>query len=56
MAKTLLMLAGNLIDNPEVEKYQQFKPTNATIKRTIVDPKGSLEYAVEVRGTCRWLS
>jgi len=46
--KTLLMLAGNLIDHPEEAKYQRFKPTNAAIKRTIVDPKGSLEYAVEL--------
>jgi len=46
--KTLLMLAGNLIEHPEGERYQQFKPTNPTIKRTIVDPKGSLEYAVEL--------
>ena len=54
-AKTLLTLAGNLIDHPEEAKYQRFKPTNAGIKRTIVDPKGSLEYAVEVRVTRCWL-
>lgn len=55
-AKTLLMLAGNLIDHPEEAKYQRFKPTNAAIKRTIVDPKGSLEYAVEVRVMRCWRS
>jgi hypothetical protein len=43
------MLAGNIIDHPEEEKYHRFKPTNTTIRKKIVDPKGSLEYAVEVR-------
>ena len=47
--QTLMMLAGNIIDHPEEEKYHRFKPTNSTIRRKIVDPKGSLEYAVEVR-------
>jgi len=46
--KTLLMLAGNIIDHPEEEKYHRFKPTNTAIRRKIVDPKGSLEYAVEL--------
>ncbi|KAF9652227.1 hypothetical protein BDM02DRAFT_3061714, partial [Thelephora ganbajun] len=46
--KTLLMLSGNIIDHPEEEKYHRFKPTNATIRRKIVDPKGTLEYAVEL--------
>jgi len=45
------MLAGNIIDHPEEEKYHRFKPTNTTIRRKIVDPKGTLEYAVEVRKT-----
>lgn len=49
--KTLLMLAGNIIDHPEEEKYHRFKPTNSAIRKKIVDPKGSLEYAVEVRTT-----
>jgi len=44
----LAMLAGNIIDHPNEEKYHRFKPTNTTIRRKIVDPKGSLEYAVEL--------
>lgn len=43
------MLAGNIIDHPDEEKYHRFKPTNTTIRKKIVDPKGTLEYAVEVR-------
>jgi len=54
--KTLLMLAGNIIDHPEDEKYHRFKPTNTAIRKKIVDPKGSLEYAVEVRGPHSCLS
>jgi len=46
--KTLLMLAGNIVDHPEDEKYHRFKPTNTTIRKKIVDPKGTLEYAVEL--------
>lgn len=52
MHKTLLTLAGNIIDHPEEDKHHRFKPTNTAIRRKIVDPKGSLEYAVEV-GTTR---
>ena len=44
----MLKLAENIINNPEEAKYQRFKPTNGTIKRTLVDPKGTLEYAVAV--------
>ncbi|KAL1680049.1 hypothetical protein EV122DRAFT_262995 [Schizophyllum commune] len=46
--KILLTIADNLIKEPENPKYQQFKPTNNTIKRNLVDVKGALEYAVEV--------
>lgn len=46
--KTLAMLAGNIIDHPGEEKYHRFKSTNTTIRRKIVDPKGTLEYAVEL--------
>ena len=49
--KTLLTLAVNVIDHPDDEKYHRFKPTNTLIRRKIVDPKGTLEYAVEVRAT-----
>ncbi|KAI0771636.1 hypothetical protein BD413DRAFT_445850, partial [Trametes elegans] len=44
--QTLLKLAQNIIDHPDEAKYQRFKPTNATIKRLLVDPRGTLEYAV----------
>ena len=33
-------------DNP---KYKRFKTTNTHVKRDLVDPKGALEYAIEVR-------
>ncbi|KIP04877.1 hypothetical protein PHLGIDRAFT_120297 [Phlebiopsis gigantea 11061_1 CR5-6] len=46
--KTLLTLAENILNNPYEEKYQKFKPTNGTIKRLLVDPKGTLEYAREM--------
>ncbi|KAG6844913.1 hypothetical protein H0H87_002612 [Tephrocybe sp. NHM501043] len=48
--KTLLKIAENLLREPENPKFQQFKPTNTTIKRNLVDPKGTLEYAIEVPG------
>ncbi|KAI0677544.1 hypothetical protein C8Q78DRAFT_96843 [Trametes maxima] len=44
--QTLLKLAQNIIDHPNQAKYQRFKPTNATIKRLLVDLRGTLEYAV----------
>ncbi|KAI9001003.1 hypothetical protein BD414DRAFT_404668 [Trametes punicea] len=44
--QTLLKLAQNIIDHPHEAKYKKFKPTNPTIKRILVDPKGTLEYAV----------
>ncbi|KAI0660974.1 hypothetical protein C8Q70DRAFT_973882 [Cubamyces menziesii] len=44
--QTLLKLAQNIIDHPGEVKYQKFKPTNASIKRLLVDPRGTLEYAV----------
>lgn len=46
--KTLAMLAGNIIEHPDEDKYHKFKPTNTTIRKKIVDPKGTLEYAVEL--------
>lgn len=46
--KTLLKLSENIIDHPEEDKYHRFKPTNDQIRKKIVDPKGALEYAVEV--------
>ncbi|CAL1700664.1 unnamed protein product [Somion occarium] len=42
----LLKLAENIIKHPDEDKYLRFKPTNAKIKQYLVDPKGTLEYAV----------
>ena len=44
-------VADNLLREPGNAKFRQFKPTNAVIKRDLVDPKGALEYAVAVRRT-----
>ena len=49
-AQTLLKLAENIIAHPEDPKYQKFKPTNTTINRLLVEPRGTLEYAVAVSG------
>ncbi|KAF8165309.1 hypothetical protein B0H34DRAFT_688679 [Crassisporium funariophilum] len=46
--KTLLAISDNLIREPENPKFQQFKPTNTVIKRDLVNPKGALEYAIEL--------
>jgi len=46
--KTLLTIAQNLLREPDNPKYQQFKPTNNVIKKNLVDPKGTLEYAIEL--------
>ncbi|KAM6495856.1 hypothetical protein JOM56_008562 [Amanita muscaria] len=46
--KTLLKIAENLIKEPENPKFQQFKRTNQLIQRDLVNPKGALEYAVEM--------
>ncbi|EKM59515.1 uncharacterized protein PHACADRAFT_250072 [Phanerochaete carnosa HHB-10118-sp] len=46
--QTLLKLAENIIQNPNELKYQKFKTTNGNIKRLIIDPKGTLEYAREM--------
>ncbi|KZT05516.1 uncharacterized protein LAESUDRAFT_655501 [Laetiporus sulphureus 93-53] len=43
----LKTLAENILEHPGEAKYQRFKPTNAKIKRLLVQPKGTLEYAVE---------
>ncbi|TFY70166.1 hypothetical protein EVG20_g2839 [Dentipellis fragilis] len=44
--QTLLTIAENIIREPHNSKFKQFKPTNSRIKRDLVDPKGTLEYAV----------
>jgi hypothetical protein len=43
---TLLTISENLLREPENPKFQQFKSTNDTIKRRLIDPKGALEYAI----------
>ncbi|KAG6861583.1 hypothetical protein C0995_014490 [Termitomyces sp. Mi166 len=48
--KTLLTIAENLLHEPDNPKFQQFKPTNTIIKKNLVEPKGTLEYAIEVSG------
>ncbi|TFY82718.1 hypothetical protein EWM64_g1288 [Hericium alpestre] len=44
--QTLLTIAENILREPDNPKYKQFKPTNSKIKHDLVDPKGTLEYAV----------
>ncbi|EPT03800.1 hypothetical protein FOMPIDRAFT_1022340 [Fomitopsis schrenkii] len=43
---TLKTLAENILAHPGEDKYKRFKPTNTKIKKVLVDPKGTLEYAV----------
>ncbi|KZT71571.1 hypothetical protein DAEQUDRAFT_724105 [Daedalea quercina L-15889] len=43
---TLKTLAENIVAHPNEDKFKKFKPTNSKIKRVLVDPKGTLEYAV----------
>ncbi|KZT71576.1 hypothetical protein DAEQUDRAFT_113093 [Daedalea quercina L-15889] len=43
---TLKTLAENIVAHPNEDKFKKFKPTNSKIKRMLVDPKGTLEYAV----------
>ncbi|KAF8351427.1 hypothetical protein F5887DRAFT_937406 [Amanita rubescens] len=45
---TLLKIAENLKREPSNPKFQRFKTTNTYIKRDLVNPKGALEYAVEM--------
>lgn len=46
--KILLAIAENLLREPDNPKFRQFKPTNNTIKKNLIDVKGALEYAVEM--------
>jgi len=46
--KVLLKIAENLLREPNNPKFQRFKTTNSLIKRHLVDPKGTLEYAIEL--------
>ncbi|KAF8195857.1 hypothetical protein K438DRAFT_2017104 [Mycena galopus ATCC 62051] len=46
--KTLLTISENLLNDFENPRFRQFKPTNTLIKRNIIDPKGTVEYAREL--------
>ncbi|KAF9457014.1 hypothetical protein BDZ94DRAFT_1274273 [Collybia nuda] len=46
--ETLLTISENLLREPNNPKFQQFKSTNNIIKRNLMDPKGALEYAIEL--------
>ncbi|KAJ3576196.1 hypothetical protein NP233_g581 [Leucocoprinus birnbaumii] len=45
---TLLTIADNLIRDPENPKFKQFKSTNTVIQRELMNPKGAIEYAIEM--------
>ncbi|CAE7124474.1 unnamed protein product [Rhizoctonia solani] len=44
----LLKLADNLLSDPENPKFREFKSTNNTIKRSLIEPKGAIEFAIEL--------
>ncbi|CAE6455437.1 unnamed protein product [Rhizoctonia solani] len=44
----LLKLTENLLSDPENPKFQEFKSTNSTIKRSLIEPKGAIEFAIEL--------
>ncbi|KAG8690627.1 hypothetical protein FRC11_010296 [Ceratobasidium sp. 423] len=44
----LLKLSENLLSDPENPKFREFKSTNNTIKRSLIEPKGAIEYAIEM--------
>ncbi|CAE6454173.1 unnamed protein product [Rhizoctonia solani] len=44
----LLKLSENLLSDPENPKFREFKSTNNTIKRSLIEPKGAIEFAVEL--------
>ncbi|KAJ6515862.1 hypothetical protein C8R45DRAFT_1087008 [Mycena sanguinolenta] len=46
--KTLLTISENLLNDFENPRFRQFKPTNTLIKRDLIDPKGTVEYAREL--------
>ncbi|KAG1892418.1 hypothetical protein F4604DRAFT_1699308 [Suillus subluteus] len=46
--KILSKISENLIREPENPKFRQFKPTNDTIRRHLIETKGALEYAIEI--------
>ncbi|KAH7914325.1 hypothetical protein BJ138DRAFT_416111 [Hygrophoropsis aurantiaca] len=44
--KILSSLAENLLREPENPKFRQFKSTNDVIRKRLIEPKGTLEYAI----------
>ncbi|KZT41157.1 hypothetical protein SISSUDRAFT_371604 [Sistotremastrum suecicum HHB10207 ss-3] len=42
----LRTIASNLLKEPQNPKFCRFKPTNATIKKNLVEVPGALEYAI----------
>ena len=44
----MLTISGNLLKEPDNPKYGQFKTENNVIKKTLVEVRGALEYAVAV--------
>jgi hypothetical protein len=46
--KILKTLGENILREPNNPKFLQFKPTNNTIKRVLMDRPGALEYAIRV--------
>jgi len=46
--KLLLKISENILSDPDNTKFHQFKPTNSVIKRDLIDPKGTVEYAREL--------
>ncbi|KAG2367347.1 hypothetical protein BDR07DRAFT_1606257 [Suillus spraguei] len=46
--KILSKISENLLREPENPKFRQFKPTNDTIRRRLIETKGALEYAIEM--------
>lgn len=47
-SQRLLVIAENLIREPDNPKFKRFKRTNQIIQRDLVEPSGALEYAVQV--------
>ncbi|KAJ7283621.1 hypothetical protein C8J57DRAFT_1293078 [Mycena rebaudengoi] len=46
--KTLLTISENLLREPDNPKFRSFKPTNTIVKKNLIDPKGTVEYAREL--------
>ncbi|CUA70190.1 hypothetical protein RSOLAG22IIIB_00540 [Rhizoctonia solani] len=44
----LLKLSENLLSDPENPKFREFKSTNNAIKRALIEPKGAIEFAIEL--------